>query len=128
MLRCCSTGYPLREQMKPPEEKHSKLLACPCRYEHVRPMISQPIKIRPYCVGVDVSDIFFNSTAKRLAIYSQFRYISRIFPTVFSQLISIFIRLLHTYCMGAKTRARLTRLASDMRSYGTRRRIRAITK
>ena len=65
------------------------------------------LKIRPYCVGVDVSDIFFNSTAERLAIYSQFRYISRIFPTVFSQLISIFIRL-HTYCMGAKTRARLT--------------------
>ena len=65
-------------------------------------------KIRPYCVGVDVSDVFFNSTAERLAIYSQFRYISRIFPTVFSQLISIFIRLLHTYCMGAKTRARLT--------------------
>ena len=51
------------------------------------------LKIRPYCVGVDVSDIFFNSTAERLAIYSQFRYISRIFPTMFSQLISIFIRL-----------------------------------
>ena len=61
--------------------------------------------IRPYCVGVDVSDIFFNSTAERFAIYSEFRYISLIFPTVFSQLISIFIRILHTFSMGAKTRA-----------------------
>ena len=52
------------------------------------------LKIRPYCVGVDVSDIFFNSTAERFAIYSEFRYISRIFPTVFSKLISIFIRIL----------------------------------
>ena len=66
------------------------------------------IKIRPYCVGVDVSDIFFNSTAERLAIYSEFRYISRIFPTLFSKLISIFIRRLHTFSMGAKTCARLT--------------------
>ena len=63
-------------------------------------------KIRPYCVGVDVSDIFFNSMAERLAIYSEIRYISRIFPTLFSKLISIFIRLLHTFSMGAKIRAR----------------------
>ena len=34
--------------------------------------------------------------------------ISRIFPTLFSKLISIFIFLLNTFSMGVKTRARLT--------------------
>ena len=34
--------------------------------------------------------------------------ISRIFPTLFSKLISIFIFLLNTFSMGEKTRARLT--------------------
>ena len=67
--------------------------------------VTERFKIRPYCVGVDVSDIFFNSTAERLAIYSEIRYTSRIFPTLFSKFISIFIRLLHTFSTGAKTRA-----------------------
>ena len=44
------------------------------------------------CVGV-VLDNFFDSTAKTLVIYSEFWYFSRIFPTLFSQLISIFISL-----------------------------------
>ena len=57
---------------------------------------------RRLCVGV-----YINSTAEKLAIYSDFRYLSRIFPTLFSKLISIFIRL-HTFSMGAKTRGRLT--------------------
>ena len=52
--------------------------------------------------------IFFNSTAEKLAIYSDFRYISQIFPTLFPKLIRIDIILLHTFSMGAKTRARLT--------------------
>ena len=34
--------------------------------------------------------------------------ISRIFPTLLSKLISIFIFLLNTFSMGEKTRARLT--------------------
>ena len=95
------------------------------------------IKI-PYneCVGV-ILNIFFDSTAKTLVIYREFWYFSRIFPTLFSQLISIFISLLHTFSMGVKTDARLPRserFASIMRSCvlsascDTRRRIRTITK
>ena len=62
-------------------------------------------KIPKYCAW---AYILFNSTAEKLEIYSDFRYVSRIFPTLFSQLISIFIRLLYTFSMGAKTRAWLT--------------------
>ena len=62
--------------------------------------ISSVLDTQRLCVGV--RGRIFNSTAERLAIYSDYRYISRIFPTLLSQLISIFIRLL------AKTRARLT--------------------
>ena len=88
------------------------------------------------CVGV-ILDIFFDSTAKTLVIYREFWYFFRIFPTLFSQLISIFMSLLHTFSMGVKTDARLPgseRFASIMRSRvlsascGTRRRIRTITK
>ena len=70
-------------------------------------------------------------------IYGEFWYFFRIFPTLFSQLISIFMSLLHTFSMGVKTDARLPRserFASIMRSRvlssscGTRRRIRTITK
>ena len=44
-----------------------------------------------------MSDAKLNSIAEKLAIYSDFRYIlSPIFPTLFSKLISIFIRLLHS--------------------------------
>ena len=44
-----------------------------------------------------MSDAKLNSTAEKLAIYSDFRYILYpIFPTLFSKLISIFIRLLHS--------------------------------
>ena len=70
-----------------------------------------------------MSDAKLNSTAEKLAIYSDFRYISQIFPTLFSKLISILIRLLHTFSMGAKTRARDSpkseRFASDMHGWGT---------
>ena len=52
------------------------------------------------CVGV-----YF---IKKLVIYSDFRYISRIFPALLSKLISIFIRLLHTFFVGAKPRVRFT--------------------
>ena len=38
-----------------------------------------------------------------LVIYREFWYFSRIFPTLFSQLISIFMSLLHTFSMGVKT-------------------------
>ena len=88
------------------------------------------------CVGV-ILDIFFDSTAKTLVIYREFWYIFRIFLTLFSQLISIFMSLLHTFSMGVKTDARLPgskRFASIMRSRvlsascGTRRHIRTITK
>ena len=58
------------------------------------------------CVGV-ILDFFFNSTAKTLAIYREFWYFSRIFPTLFSQLISIFMIPLHTFSMGVKIDARL---------------------
>ena len=84
-----------------------------------------------------ILDIFFDSTAKTLVIYREFWYFFRIFPTLFSQLISIFMSLLHTFFMGVKTDARLPRserFASIMRSRvlsascGTRRRIRTITK
>ena len=54
-----------------------------------------------------ILDIFFDSTAKTLVIYREFWYFSRIFPTLFSQLISIFISILHTLSMGVKTDARL---------------------
>ena len=62
---------------------------------------------------------FFDSTAKTLVIYREFWYFSRIFPTLFYQLISIFMSLLHTFSMGVKTDARLPgseRFASIMRS------------
>ena len=62
---------------------------------------------------------FFDSTAKTLVIYREFWYFSRIFPTLFSQLISIFMRLLHTFSKGVKIDARLPRserFASVMRS------------
>ena len=58
------------------------------------------------CVGV-ILDFFFDSTAKTLVIYREFWYFSRIFPTLLSQLISIFMSLLHTFSMGGKTDARL---------------------
>ena len=79
------------------------------------------IRISNDCAWAYVSDIFFNGTAKTLVIYDEFRYISRIFPTLFSKLISIFIFILiHTFSMGEKTRARLTprseRSVSIMRS------------
>ena len=64
-------------------------------------------------------DFFFDSTAKTLVIYREFRYFSRIFPTLFSQLISICTSLLHTFSMGVKIDARLPtseRFASIMRS------------
>ena len=51
-------------------------------------------------------------------IYREFWYFSRIFPTLFSQLISIFMSLLHTFSMGVKIDARLPRserFASIMR-------------
>ena len=70
------------------------------------------------CVGV-ILDIFFDSTAKTLMIYRELWYFSLIFPTLFSQLISIFMSLLHTFSMGVKTDARLLRserFASIMRS------------
>ena len=88
------------------------------------------------CVGV-ILDFFFDSTARTLVIYREFWYFSRIFPTLFSQLISIFMSLLHTFSMGVKTDARLPRserFASIMRSCvlsascGTRRRTRTIKK
>ena len=66
-----------------------------------------------------ILDFFFDSTAKTLVIYREFWYFSRIFPTLFSQLISIFMSLLHTFSMGVKTDARLPRserFASIMRS------------
>ena len=87
------------------------------------------------CVGV-ILDIFFDSTAKTLVIYREFWYFSRIFPTLFSQLISIFMSLLHTFSKGVKIDARLPRserFASIMRSgvlsasCGTPRRVRTIT-
>ena len=65
-------------------------------------------KVSNNCAWAYVSDIFFNGTARTLVIYGEFRYISRIFPTLFSKLISIFIFLLNTFSMGEKTRARLT--------------------
>ena len=49
---------------------------------------------------------FFDSTAKMLVIYRDF---SQIFPTLFSQLISIFMSLLHTFSKGVKINARLPR-------------------
>ena len=58
------------------------------------------------CVGV-ILDIFFDSTAKTLVIYREFWYFFRVFPTLFSQFISIFISLLHTFSMGVKIDARL---------------------
>ena len=70
------------------------------------------------CVGV-ILDFFFDSTAKTLVIYREFWYFSRIFPTLFSQLISIFMSLLHTFSKGVKIDARLPRserFASIMRS------------
>ena len=79
---------------------------------------------------------FFDSTAKTLVIYREFWYFSRIFPTLFSQLISIFISLLHTFSMGVKIDAQLPRserFASIIHSCvlsascSTRRRIRTIT-
>ena len=111
-------------------------------HSHSKVVQSLPKKIRQLkipsdeCVGV-ILDFILNSTAKTLAIYREFWYFSRIFPTLFSQLISIFISLLHTFSMGVKTDARLPRserFASIMRSRvlsascGTRRRIRTITK
>ena len=79
--------------------------------------------------------IFFQLKSSRfiviLGIYLGF------FLPLFSKLISIFIRLLHTFSMGAKTvrdSPKSERFASVMRScflsasYGTRRRIRAVTK
>ena len=66
-----------------------------------------------------ILDFFFNSTAKTLVIYREFWYFSRIFPTLFSQLISIFMILLHTFSMGVKIDVRLPRserFASIMRS------------
>ena len=45
--------------------------------------------------------------AKTLMIYREFWCISQIFPTLFSQLISIF--MIHTFSMGVKTNARLPR-------------------
>ena len=51
------------------------------------------------CVGI-ILDFFFDSTARTLVIYREFWYFSRIFPTLFSQLISIFMSLLHTFSMG----------------------------
>ena len=57
--------------------------------------------------------------AKTLVIYREFWYFSRIFPTLFSQLISIFMNLLHTFSKGVKIDARLPRseqFASIMRS------------
>ena len=80
---------------------------------------------------------FFDSTVKTIVIYREFWYLSRIFPILFSQLISIFMSLLHTFSMGVKTDARLPRserFASIMRSCVlsasccTRRRIKTITK
>ena len=62
---------------------------------------------------------FFDSTAKTLVIYTEFWYFSRSFSTLFSQLISIFMSLLHTFSMGVKIDARLPRserFASIMRS------------
>ena len=68
-------------------------------------------------------------------IYREFWYFSRIFPTLFSQLISIFMSLLHTFSKGVKIDARLPRserFASIMRSCvlsascDTRRRIRPL--
>ena len=62
---------------------------------------------------------FFYSTAKTLVIYREFWYFFRIFPTLFSQLISIFMSLLHTFYKGVKIDARLPRserFASIMRS------------
>ena len=64
------------------------------------------------CVGV-ILDFFFDSTAKTLVNFS------RIFPTLFSQLISIFMSLLHTFSKGVKIDARLPRrerFVSIMRS------------
>ena len=66
-----------------------------------------------------ILDIFFDSTAKMLVIYREFWYFSRIFPILFSQLISIFMSHVHTFSMGVKTDARLPgseRFASIMRS------------
>ena len=44
-----------------------------------------------------------------LVIYREFWYFSRIFPTLFSQLISIFMSLLHAFSKGVKIDARLPR-------------------
>ena len=66
-----------------------------------------------------ILDFFFDSTARTLVIYREFWYFSRIFPTWFSQLISIFMSLLHTFSKGVKIDARLPRserFASIMRS------------
>ena len=49
-------------------------------------------------MGVDVF-----SAAEKLAIYSDFRCTSQIFPNLFYKLISIFIILLYTFSMGAIT-------------------------
>ena len=63
---------------------------------------------------------FFNSTAKTLVIDREFFGIFLgFFPTLFSQLISIFMSLLHTFSKGVKIDARLPkseRFASIMRS------------
>ena len=77
-------------------------------YIHVSETITMKSYVSNDCAWAYVSDIFFNGTAKTLVIYGEFRYISRIFPTLFSKLISIFIFLLNTFSMGEKTRARLT--------------------
>ena len=74
----------------------------------------------PYdeCMGIILD--FFDSTSKTLVIYREFWYFSQIFPTLFSQLISIiFIIPLHTFSMRVKTDARLPRsewFASIIRS------------
>ena len=69
----------------------------------------------PYdeCVGIIL--FFFDSTAKTLVIYREYWY----FLTLFSQLISIFMILLHTFSRGVITDARLPRserFASIIRS------------
>ena len=66
-----------------------------------------------------ILDFFFDSTAKTLVIYRELWYFSRIFPTLFSQLISIFMSLFHTFSKGVKIDARLPRserFVSIMRS------------
>ena len=77
------------------------------QFYFVQDLLTENFKIpSDECVGV-ILDFFFNSTAKTLVIYREFWYFSRIFPTLFSQLISIFIILLHTFSMGVKIDARL---------------------